>query len=57
MKHTMVYIKETINYGITYHYRASLQPVSFVNSNYTNGKNIQKLNDGYIFFVGKELVS
>jgi len=57
MKHTMAYIKGTIDYGIIYHYRASLQPVSFVNFNYANNKDTWRLTNRYIFFVGGGPVS
>ena len=36
IKHTITYVKSTINYGIIYYYKASLQLISFVNSDYAN---------------------
>ena len=57
MKHAMAYIKGTIDYGIIYHYRTSLQPVSFVNFNYANNKDTWRLTNRYIFFVGGGPVS
>ena len=56
MKHAMAYVKEIINYRITYHHGASLQSVDFVNSDYANNKIIQRPTNRYIFFVGGELV-
>ena len=53
MKYTITYVKETINYGITYYHGESLQLVDFVNSNYVNGKDTQRLTNRYIFFVGE----
>ena len=57
IKHAMAYVKKTIDYEITYHYEVSLQPVGFVNFDYTNDKNTQRLTNEYIFFVGEEPVS
>jgi len=57
MKYTMAYVKETINYGITYYHRESLQLVDVVNYNYANGKDTQRLTNRYIFFVGEEPMS
>jgi len=56
MKYAMAYVKKTIDYRITYHHGASLQPVGFVNSDYANDKVIQRSTDRYIFFVGEEPV-
>jgi len=53
MKYTIAYVKETTNYRITYYHRESLQLVDFVNSNYANGKDTQRLTNRYIFFVGE----
>lgn len=53
----MAYVKKTIDYEITYHYEVSLQPVGFVNFDYTNDKNTQRPTNEYIFFVGEEPVS
>lgn len=52
----MAYIKKIIDYRITYHYKVSLQSVSFVNFDYANSKDTQRPTDGYIFFVGEEPV-
>ena len=39
MKHILAYVKETLDYRITYHQETSLQPVGFVNSDFANNKN------------------
>lgn len=57
MKHTITYVKNTIDYGITYHYRANLQHISFFKSDYVNNQNTKRLIDRYIFYIGRELVS
>jgi len=36
MKHMLTYIKETIDYEITYHHGLSLQPIGFVDFDYAN---------------------
>jgi len=57
MKHTITYVKNTIDYRITYHYRANLQHISFVKSDYVNNQDTRRLIDRYIFYIGRELVS
>ena len=52
MKHAMAYFKKTIDYRITYNHGASLQPVSFVNSDYANDKVIQRSTNRHVFFIG-----
>jgi len=39
MKYILAYIKGTIDYRITYYHKSSLQPISFVNSDYANDHN------------------
>ena len=56
MKHAMVYVKSTINYGITYHHRASLQSISFVNSDYVNDQDTRRSIDRHVFYIGRRLV-
>ena len=51
MKYTIVYVKDTINYRITYHYGAKLQFIDFVNSDYTNNCNTRILTNGHVFYV------
>jgi len=36
LKHVLAYVKGTLDYGITYHQGASLQPVGFVDSDLAN---------------------
>jgi len=56
MKYIIAYVKSTINYGIIYHYRTSLQSVGFVDSDYANNQNTRRSIDGHVFYVGKELI-
>ena len=50
----MIYVKKTIDYGITYHYEVSLQPVCFVNFDYGNDKDTQRPTDKYIFLLERD---
>jgi len=54
IKHAMIYVKKTIDYGITYHYEVSLQPVGFVNFDYANNKDTQRPTDKYIFLLERD---
>ena len=49
MKHMLTYIKETIDYEITYYHRLSLQPIGFVDSDYTNNYDIRWSIDEHVF--------
>ena len=51
MKYTIAYVKDTINYRITYHYGAKLQFIDFVDSDYTNNCNTRILTNEHVFYV------
>jgi len=51
MKYTIAYVKDTINYRITYYYGAKLQFIDFVDSDYTNNCNTRILTNGHVFYV------
>ena len=51
MKHMLTYIKETIDYEITYYHRLSLQPIGFVDSDYTKNYDIRWSIDEHVFFI------
>ena len=55
MKHMMAHVKGTTEYRITYHCGASLQPVGFTDSDFANDKDIRRLTDGHVFYVGEVL--
>ncbi|KAJ3563743.1 hypothetical protein NP233_g8744 [Leucocoprinus birnbaumii] len=57
MKHVMAYIRGTLEYGITYHRGASLQPVGFVDSDFANDQDTRRSTNGHIFFAGGGPVS
>ena len=42
IKYTITYVKDTIDYRITYYYNVNLQPIGFVNSDYTNNYDIRR---------------
>jgi len=51
IKHAITYVKSTINYRITYHHKARLQLVSFVDSNYANDQDTRRSMSRYIFYI------
>ncbi|KAJ3552017.1 hypothetical protein NP233_g12969 [Leucocoprinus birnbaumii] len=57
MKHVMAYVRGTLDYGITYHRGASLQPVGFVDSDFVNDRDTRRSTDGHVFFAGGGPVS
>jgi len=57
MKHAIAYVKNTINYGIIYHHRASLQLVDFVESNCENNQNTRRSIYEHAFYVRRSLLS
>ena len=57
IKYILVYIKETIDYEITYHYKSSLQLIGFVNSDYANECDTRQLTDKHVFYIRGGLVS
>ena len=57
LKHVLAYVKGTLDYGITYHWGASLQPVGFVDSDFTNDRDTQRSTKGHVFYSGGGPVS
>jgi len=51
MKHMLTYIKETIDYEITYHHGLSLQPIGFVDSDYANNYDTRWSTDEHVFII------
>jgi len=51
IKHTLAYVKSTLNYGITYKGGESLNPIGYVDSDYAGCKDTQHLTKGNIFVV------
>jgi len=57
LKHALLYMKETLDYGITYFCNSSLRPFGYVNSDYARDVDGRKSTEGHMFFVGGGLVS
>jgi len=53
----LVYIKDILEYNITYYKEVSLQLVSFVNLDFVNNKDTWKLTKVYIFYIGESPMS
>ena len=51
MKHTLAYVKSTLNYGITYKGGEPLNPVGYVDSDYAGCKGTRCSTEGNIFVV------
>jgi len=57
LKHALLYIKETLDYSITYFYNSSLCPFGYVDSDYARDIDRWKSMEGHMFSVGSRLVS
>jgi hypothetical protein len=57
MKHMLGYLKEILEYGISYHWGSSLQPFGYVDANYTSNHDGRRLMEGHIFFVANGPIS
>ena len=57
LKHALSYMKETLDYGITYFCNSSLCLFGYVDSDYARDVDGQKSMEGHMFFVGGGLVS
>jgi len=51
LKHTLAYIKGTMDYGITYKGGGSLEPIGYVDFNYAGCKDTKWSTEGNIFMV------
>ena len=56
MKYILAYVKNILEYSITYHKKASPQSVDFIDLNFANNKHTQKLTKKYIFYVKRGLI-
>jgi hypothetical protein len=57
MKHTLAYLKGTLNYGISYHRGSSLKPHGYVDADYAGDTDRHRSTEGHIFFVTQGPVS
>jgi hypothetical protein len=51
LKHTLAYLKGTVDYGITYRYGESLRPFGYVDADYAGDIDGSRSTEGHIFFV------
>ncbi|KAF7768677.1 hypothetical protein Agabi119p4_7920 [Agaricus bisporus var. burnettii] len=51
MKHTLGYIKGTMDYGITYYRDATIKPFGYVDSDFAGDINSRRSTEGHVFFV------
>ena len=57
MKHTLIYVKRTIDYRITYRRGGTLNSIGYVDSDYAGCKDTRHLTKGNVFIVASEPVS
>lgn len=57
LKHTLVYLKGTLDYGITYSRNSTLQPYGYVDADYAGDINNSRSTEGHIFFMAGGPVS
>ena len=57
LKHTLAYVKETIDYGITYRGGGTLNPIGYVDSDYAGCKDTRHSTEGNVFIVADKPVS
>lgn len=55
--HTLAYLKGTLDYGITYHWGASIRPYGYVDADYAGDVDSSRSTEGHIFFVAGGPVS
>jgi hypothetical protein len=51
LKHTLAYLKSTMDYGITYKQGGSLRPFGYVDADYAGDVDGSRSTEGHIFFV------
>jgi len=51
LKHILAYVKGTIDYGITYRGGGTLNPISYVDSDYAGCKDTRCSTEGNVFIV------
>lgn len=57
LKHTLAYVKGTLQYGITYLWDASIHSYGFVDADYAGDGDTRRSTKGHIFFIGGGPVS
>ena len=57
LKYVLFYVKDTLDYRITYYVNSKLGSYSYIDSNFTRNKNTKRLPKGNVFFVVNRPVS
>jgi len=57
LKHTLAYVKGTMDYRITYKGGDNLEPIGYVDSNYAGCKDTRQSTEGNIFMIAKGPIS
>jgi len=57
LKHILIYVKGTIDYGITYRGGGTLNPIGYMDSDYAGCKDTKHSTEGNVFIVAGEPVS
>ena len=55
--HVMGYIKNTLDYGLTYSRESDLSPIAFVDADYGGCKDTRRSTSGYVFLMAGGAVS
>ena len=57
LMHVMGYVKNTLNYGLTYSRDADLSPMAFVDADYGGCKDTRQSTSGYVFLMAGGVVT
>jgi len=57
LKHTLAYVKETIDYGITYRGGGTLNSIGYIDSDYVGCKDTRRSTEKNVFIIVGRLVS
>jgi hypothetical protein len=57
LKHTLAYLRGTVDYGITYRHKESLRPFGYVDADYAGDIDGSRSTEGHIFFIAGGPVS
>jgi len=57
LKYILIYVKKTIDYRIIYRGEGILNPISYIDLDYTSYKNTRCLTKGNILIIANEPVS
>lgn len=57
LKHTLAYLRGTLDYGITYYKNATIRPFGYVDADFAGDKDTSRSTEGHVFFVASGTVS